>query len=271
MMKLEEYIEKRKIEDGISEFDDDNKLENLKVCVNYVFDYFNNYLCSNQLKDSNKSEPKKIKVYRRQLEGYNIEIKEWLVNIYSEYGNCLNKSIAKRMENEHIYFYLYNEDSEFRELSHECYTKYIKEFPYLSGQEEMIYKFLKEYHRIQSNNLFLKVPIINDDIETWIKNTKSRYGVNLCTFAFKWIDYFYKTPQVWKKTSIRKNDFEYEYDYKNCEDLFNINDLYENMSYKSFILGKKQELEVLLMYYWIHFFVDDDKYWYTYMKKVNML
>ena len=43
-MKLEEYILKRKTEDGINEFDRDKRAENTRICVNYIFEYFNNYL-----------------------------------------------------------------------------------------------------------------------------------------------------------------------------------------------------------------------------------
>lgn len=35
-MKLEEYILKRKTEDGINEFDRDKRAENTRICVNYV-------------------------------------------------------------------------------------------------------------------------------------------------------------------------------------------------------------------------------------------
>ena len=43
-MTLEEYIIKRKRQDGINEYDLDKRLENTRICVNYVFEYFNNYL-----------------------------------------------------------------------------------------------------------------------------------------------------------------------------------------------------------------------------------
>ena len=41
-MRLEEYILKRKMEDGINEFDKGKRAENTRICVNYVFEYFNN-------------------------------------------------------------------------------------------------------------------------------------------------------------------------------------------------------------------------------------
>lgn len=36
-MNIEEYIKKRKTEDRINEFDLENRVENLRVVVNYVF------------------------------------------------------------------------------------------------------------------------------------------------------------------------------------------------------------------------------------------
>lgn len=43
-MTLEEYIVKRKREDGINEYDLEKRSENTRICVNYIFEYFNNYL-----------------------------------------------------------------------------------------------------------------------------------------------------------------------------------------------------------------------------------
>ena len=44
MLKLEEYIEKRKLEDGINEFDNSQKMNNIRSCINYIFEYFDQYL-----------------------------------------------------------------------------------------------------------------------------------------------------------------------------------------------------------------------------------
>lgn len=168
MMKLEEYVEKRKKADGINEFDKNKKDENLKICVNYIFEYFNNYLNITELEEITIAKEEKLDKYRKQLKEYDLEIKEWLVKIYAEYGNFLDKSIGRRIRNEQIYFYLLSDDSEFRSLSYECYAEYIKKFPYLKGQEEMLYKFLKEYHRVESNQSLWKNPIINEEIDKWV-------------------------------------------------------------------------------------------------------
>ena len=105
MLKLEEYILKRKKEDLLNEFDKNKKEDNLKICVNYIFEYFNNYLNITELEERTILKDEKIEKYRKQLCNYEQEIQDWLVNIYSEYGNFLDKSIGRRIKNEEIYFF----------------------------------------------------------------------------------------------------------------------------------------------------------------------
>lgn len=106
MLKLEEYIAKRKKEDLLNEFNKDKKDENLKICVNYIFEYFNNYLNISDLEERTILKDEKLEKYRIQLENYEHEIQDWLVYVYSEYGNFLDKSIGRRIKNEEIYFFL---------------------------------------------------------------------------------------------------------------------------------------------------------------------
>ena len=272
MIKLEEYVEKRKKEDGINEFDKNKKDENLKICVNYIFEYFNNYLDITKLEETTIAKEEKLDKYRKKLRDYDSEIREWLVNIYSEYGNFLDKSIGRGTRIEQTYFYLLSEESEFRSLSYECYAKYIKRFPYLKGQEEMLYKFLKEYHKVESNESRWNIPLINEEIDEWIEKTKNKYGVNLCAFAFDWVNYFYETPEIWGSKHKKKNSESYrgyEYDYKNGDNLFNIDSLYRNMPKKSFTKGKKQEFEVLFMYFWLHEMEGNEQDWDEYLNRIS--
>ena len=41
MLTIEEYISKRKKEDNLNEFDIDKKVENIKICMDYIFEYYN--------------------------------------------------------------------------------------------------------------------------------------------------------------------------------------------------------------------------------------
>lgn len=158
----------------------------------------------------------------------------------------MDKSIGRRIRNEQIYFYLLSEDSEFRSLSYECYAEYIKKFTYLKGQEEMLYKFLKEYHRVESNQSLWNIPIINEEIDEWVETTKNKYGVNLYRFASDWVNYFFDTPEICGTKHRKKNNDAYkgyEYDYKNGDNLFNIDSLYRNMPKKPFTKGKNKNLK----------------------------
>ena len=43
-MNLEEYIAKRKQEDKLNEFDLSARAEHTRICVNYIFEFFNDYV-----------------------------------------------------------------------------------------------------------------------------------------------------------------------------------------------------------------------------------
>lgn len=75
-MKLEEYIAKRKKEDGINEFDLEKTAENTRICVNYIFEYFNNYLESRGADNETILHLDKIDKYRRTLNEYDSDIQE---------------------------------------------------------------------------------------------------------------------------------------------------------------------------------------------------
>ena len=86
-MRLEEYILKRKTEDSINEFDRDKRAENTRICVNYIFEYFNNYLETTAGEEKTILHDEKIEKYARMVEQYSGDIQEWLIDLYSSYGN----------------------------------------------------------------------------------------------------------------------------------------------------------------------------------------
>ena len=50
---------------------------------------------------------------------------------------------------------------------------------------------------------------------------------------------------------------------------FNLDSLYRKIPKKSFIKGRKQELEILCMYYWLHDMEGDEEgYWKEYLETV---
>lgn len=82
MLRFEEYIARRKKEDRLNEFDVDTRAENTKICVNYVFEYFNNYLSITAAEDKTTLQNEKIEKYRKQLDYY-LSINNITVMIHS--------------------------------------------------------------------------------------------------------------------------------------------------------------------------------------------
>jgi hypothetical protein len=95
VLSIEEYIARRKREDGINELDRESRMENLQTCVGYVFEYFNQYLDITKMEEQTALNNERLEKYRKQLHLYEPEIQEWLVNIYAEYDKQINRSISK--------------------------------------------------------------------------------------------------------------------------------------------------------------------------------
>ncbi|MFD1064398.1 hypothetical protein [Oceanobacillus locisalsi] len=271
MLSLEEYISKRKKEDLINEFDIESKSQNMQICMNYIFEYFNQYLDESKMDDKTMLNKERLKKYKNTLRHFDTEVQEWLVGIYDDYDKQLKRSIASYLKKDDL-FYLYNTDKEFRSISYDCYAHLIKKNHFLKEQTEMLFLFIKDYHRIQSNpkgdfeNIY-----ISEEVKEWINRTWNKYQVNLPAFASNYVDHFFDNQESWdEKHRIRSKDSwrKYEYDYKQKNNLFNINSLYRRISHKSFIKGKKQYFEILLMYYWLHEIEGDEDYWQEYINKV---
>ena len=214
----------------------------------------------------------KIEKYRHQLQDYNPEVRQWLVQIYSDYGKHIHRNIGNLLK-QNEFFFIYNSDSEFRSLSYDCYAKLIKTMPFLRDQTEMLFQFIKEYHRILSQrNHIDDFPFISDQINEWLDMTWAKNNVSLTAFAYYWAERFLDNKDSWPATHRKKSNdpyFKYEYDHKQKSNLFNLDSMYRRIPKKSFTKGKKQEFEIILMYFWLHSINgDEDGYWQDYLEKV---
>ncbi|MFZ5966186.1 MAG: hypothetical protein ACOYVK_03330 [Bacillota bacterium] len=244
----------------------------MRICVNYVFEYFNNYLNITEAEEKTVLQNEKLEKYSKQLQEYEPEVRDWLVKIYAEHGKHLNKSIGSILKQDE-FFLIYNTDKEFRSISYDCYSQLIKKHPFLKDQTELLFLFIKDYHRIQSQRSWLfNIPFISEGINNWIEDTWSKHQVNVAAFADNWVNYFYDHEDLWPATHRKKSQYtwrKYDYDIKQKSNLFNLNSLYRKMPKKSFTKGRKQELEVLMMYFWLNSLEGDNEgYWQEYLEKV---
>lgn len=282
MLRLEEYIFKRKIEDGINELDVDSRTENTRIRINYVFEYFNNYLGTKAADEQTVLHEEKVDKYRNTIRVYDPDVQEWLISLYSSYGKYMHRNLGNYITD--TYFLLYDSEAEFRVASYEIYPKAVKKLRFLDNQSERVFLFIKDYHRVQSLFSPYSEFHICESIDEWITDTYQKHGVNLYNFCNEWVNYISDTPDVWqpshKKKSeyydegIKNNSFKYpksmlwDYDYRQKSNLFNLDSLYRNMPKKSFAKNRKQQFETLLLYCWLHRIEADDEYWHEYLNAV---
>ncbi|WP_333593662.1 hypothetical protein [Anaerospora hongkongensis] len=270
MLTIEEYIARRKKEDNLYEFDLNARNDNMRICVNYVFEYFNNYLNITEAEERTILKDEKLEKYRKQFIDYDKEVADWLVRNYSEHGKQTERFISSILKTDD-FFFLYNSDSEFRSLSYDCYAKLIKKLPFLKDQTEMLFLFIKEYQRNQAqlhwkNGRYL----ISPEIDGWTEGTWEKYQINLWHFVSKWLESFSDNVDLWPMSHRIKSQEswrEYDYNYRQKSNLFNLDSLYRKMPKKPYTKGRKQEFEIIMMYYWIHSIGGDNEYWEEYAAK----
>jgi len=272
MLSLEEYIAQRKKEDNLNEFNKEQHVKNIQICVNYIFEYFNNYLDISQLEEQTILGNEKLDKYRKQLNMFDDDVQDWLVNILSNHDKQLNRSIISILKKDEL-FLLYSEESEFRTVSYDCYAKLIKKHPYLKNDTEMLFRFIKNYHKLRSQpSTEYQQLFISSEISEWFESTWHKHHVNVYAFAEDYIIRFADSPEIWPvkhKIKLKDSWLDYEYDYKQKSNLFNLDNLYKRLPKKAFIRGKKQLFEIIFMYDWLHSIVgDEENYWQEYMEKV---
>ena len=269
MLRVEEYIVKRKIEDGLNEFSYRDRMGNLKQCINYLFEYFNNYLEQEGADKKTVGEIEKINRYQNQIQKYSTELESWLLDQYDTHGNQVDRIISNVVRKEEL-FMLYYEEKEYRELSYRCYSEVIKKYKYLSYESEFIYKFIKEYQKTEGerNTRFYENRDFGEKVTEWLSETERKYGVSIIAFANDYINIFYSNTAMWPskhKKASKEFLLEYDYDYKAKKNLFGIDALYIKIKNRPFIRGHKQELEFMLLFMYLANIEPDEEYWHEYM------
>ncbi|HWR45289.1 hypothetical protein [Sporomusa sp.] len=268
MLSIDEYIARRKEEDNLNEFDTKARMENTRLCVNYVFEYFNNFIDIKDVDKKTKLHQEKLDKYQLQFKDYKPDVQEWLVNIYSEYNIQINIRI-KNICKENSYFYLFDDDSEFRSLAYECQARLVKKCPFLADQAEMIFKFIKDYYKDNSERHARNSgKYICESIDHWINDTWEYYQVSIEAFVYEWIQRFSNNSNLWPPTHKKRSLYEwqeYAYDYRQKSNLFGIDSLYSKMPKKPYTKGKKQAFEALILRRWVYC---DEAYWNEYARKV---
>lgn len=265
MLNLEEYIGKRKREDHLDEFDVTQKMSNIRTSIDYVFEYYDQYLPLEGAESHTAAENERLNKYEKSLREYSPNLRNWLVSIYDDTGHQVNKTIQKYCDNVSGFLLAY-EDGEFRNISYGCYAELVKKRPCLKNQTENLFQFLKEYHDVITKREYeyFGFPQISEKISNWLNTTYEKYNVNIAAAIQHYLmDEFWNNLDLWPPGTKIKSDMPYkghpyDYNYKKRVNLFNINGFYSKFGNKPFLKGKKKMLEILMMVTWLGGIDGDD-------------
>lgn len=260
MLKLEEYIAKRKTEDGMNEFDKDLRVKNNSIAINYVLEYFEHYIDLSEADEQTIVKTKKTEKYRKALRAHDPDVIDWLVNLNILYGCWLDRVIVHQIDDP--YFFLYTEDEEFNAMAYKLYYKLIEKYSYLNGTQEKIKKFLIGHQRKEAVfPKWFKNTRITDEIDLWIQETYNKYGINLYKCFSEYVESYLSDLDRWpasckikseyyeKHKNINSSSFlRWEYDISKSDDIFDLNSFYRNMPKKAFLKRKKHYIEIMFHY-----------------------
>ncbi|MEW8994385.1 hypothetical protein [Clostridium sp.] len=266
MLSLIEYISKRKNEDKIDEFDFKKHSENMASVIKYVTDYFNNYL---NLEDYDY-EQMKIQETINKFKGKVMKTfpltGDYVISYYLNKKKRLDKYVGKAFEEV--------KDSElfYEKQDFEMIAKYVIEKKLDVSFEQELFNTLvilaQEYREANKESPAIsEMRELDNELVAWVKAVFRNYNVNLLSYASEVSFHYYETYIDTEydrstETFYRIN----RYDYRYQENPFNINDIYLRNEHREFIKGRKGELEMLIMYFWLDDEVKDMDYWPEYVQ-----
>lgn len=266
MLKLEEYIVKRKKEDKIDEFDFKKHSENMANIIKYVTDYFNNYLNLEDYDYEKIKTQQTVDKFKNDIQKRYPETYDYIISYYLDNKKRLDKYVSKAYED--------MKDSElfYKEEDYNKVAEYVIEKKLnVSMNETLCHKLsviAREYRKNENEAPTIsEMKELDNALVDWVKSVFRKYNVNLLNYASKVAYHYYET---YVKTEYdRDTDIFYhinKYDYRYQENPFDVNDVYARNEHREFIKDHRGELEMLIMYCWLNDEIRDLDYWPEYVQ-----
>jgi len=249
MLTLEEYLLKRREKEDVDIYNLKYKQENMKKCIDFVFEYFNEYLDQDIVDRSFSKEGKKMQKYRERVKDYSEEVQSWLINMYKEYKTYIDVILINYIKKDQL-FKIYSTGAEFSKLSYNCFSEVSKKYKWLENYIPQMNAFIRDYHRLQIAESYCDIDKYNiPRLSKWVKNTNKKYNVNLINFAHDYASDFFSMKTKWDRSIQQYYDVgvTYEsYDIVNSKNKFDIKGLFMKCSYMPFMKNRKRDLELLI-------------------------
>ena len=264
MIAIEEYITQRKKKDKLDEFDFQKHSENMAKVIQYVTEYFNEYL---NLEDYNYEQVKMqqaVNKFKDSIMEKYPTMYDFIISYYWDNKKRLDSIVEKTFNSfkDSELFYLSEDyESVAEDVCRKLNLPIDKEF------FDKVIMIAKEYHDQQSVEPSISdMKELDNALVDWVKAASRQYNIDLLEFARN-ISYHYYEHYVDTEYDHSTETFYHinKYDYRYQENPFDINDIYARNEHREFIKDHKGELEMLIMYYWLFEDVCDSDYWPEYV------
>lgn len=260
MLTIEDFIQKKKKEDKINEFDISKHSENLSAIIKFVMEYFNSYLDMETIDDERAKTEQVLSKLEKEVQPKFSNSYSFILDFYRQYHLRIHKLLESYMS-KYPYVKLFYSDSDFCAAvdafceNFEYKTVSIEEYKSLLL---VLAKEIKDY--ITPRLSFENDSFIGSSLRHWVYETYKTYEVNLYDFASDIASSYFDKYVKYVGNSRYIN----QYDHRYNEHVFEIDKIYDENMDRPFIEARKTELEMLIMYFWIDL-VNDQEYWPEYV------
>ena len=265
MQKIEEYILLRKKKDKLNEFDFTHHSENMGKIIQYVSDYFNNYLTPEDFSNEKLKLQQNLEKSKKMLLQRYPNSHEFIENYYLKNQKRIDSFIGKSYES-FMDVNLYYRDEDFLKIAEDVIFKKLLLEKISKDDLSQVVIAVKDYHNYtQSKPRRAEMKELDNNVVKWVMDSYREYGVNIADYAFnlawKWGDKYVENKYVREE---REMYYINKYDYRYQENPFDIDHEFEKHQDLPFMEGKRDFLEMLVMYFWLFSILEDQSYWPEY-------
>lgn len=266
MLTLEQYIIQMKKRDKLDEFNFTKHAENMATAIRYVTDYFNDYLEPETYDYEKIKLEQTIEKVKKEVGGRYPQSINFIIEYYKKTRTRIDRYIKSWCKDE-AYFKLFYSESDYIESMERFLEARKLDDHGIEDFRGKISLLIRENKEVETYSISLgEFKHLNNEIIAWVKQTYRNYGVNLFDFVEDYTYTYYEAyvEHIYDR-QYSQSYFINKYNYRYNDNPFDIDELYENNAHREFLVDKKGELEMLIMYSWLFNEIYDEEYWPEYV------
>lgn len=266
MLTVEQYITQMKKKEKLDEFDFKKHAENMAAVMKWVVEYFNTYLNPEEYNyEVIKLEQSTVKV-EKEIADTLPRSKDFIIEYYKRYKSRIDRTLKSHLKN-YEYMELFFSRDDFEDVVNAfCEDRKMQDTGLAEHKEELVILAQELNERGTEKPSRTGYKYLDEALFSWIKDTYAEYKVNLFGFASEIAYEYYKkyVESVYDRSTEQHYHIN-RYNHRYNSNPFGIDAIYKDNCHRPFIEGRKGELEMLIMYEWVHSWVKDAEYWPEYV------